>query len=30
MEVIKLWSRILDLRSINDLFTDNPIDQTQV
>lgn len=29
MEIIKLWDGILDLRSINDVFTDNPIDQTQ-
>lgn len=27
--VRKLWDGILDLRSINDVFTDNPIDQTQ-
>ena len=27
--VRKLWDGILDLRSINDVFTDSPIDQTQ-
>lgn len=27
--VRKLWDGILDLRCINDVFTDNPIDQTQ-
>lgn len=27
--VRKLWDGILDLRSINDVFTDNPIDQTK-